>query len=309
MNPGYGISVHTLSRRAPSATRTPLHEDFSYYMNITVLSRFFMGGFSEATKRGTVVAMDTIRHIGIVVALPEERIALVKKLLKPKRKLVDGIPFYRGMLEGSLVSVVEGGMGTAAASRAARLLIDELRPNLLVSAGFCGAIRPGPQVADLVICKRLFADDENGLHELIFPEHGLPTPRLSAELQHKGLRTWKGSFITTSGILTKSAVAESLPPDLPTPVLEMESSAVAQAAASSAVPFLGLRAISDDASEELLFSLADLTDDQFRISIPRVLLACLKKPGIIPQLARLAGNSGKAGKNLGAALELTAGLR
>jgi len=247
--------------------------------------------------------MNTIRHIGIVVALPEERVVLVRKLHQVKRRRVDGIPIYQGTLEGRLVSVVEGGMGTAAASCAVRLLLSGARPDLLLSAGFCGALRPGPKVADLVICKRLFTDDASGLHELDLPGGELTTARLSAELQHLGLRTWKGSFITTSGIITKANFSETLPADLPTPVLEMESAAVALAAATAGVPFLGLRAISDDAAEELGFSLDELTDAQLRISIPRVLFTCLKKPRIIPQLARLAANSGRAGKTLGTAIQ------
>jgi len=262
-----------------------------------------MGGFSGTINEGTVWRMNTTKHIGIVVALPEERVALVKKLQKVKRRLVDGIPFYTGTLEGRLVSVVEGGMGTTAASHAARLLIAADRPNLLLSAGFCGAIRPGVRVADLVICKRIFQADDSGLHEVRLPGSDLIAGRLSAELQSKGLRTWQGSFITTSQIVTKAALAETLPEDLATPVLEMESSAIAQTATAAGIAFLGLRAVSDDAAEELDFTLDELTDKQLRISIPRVLLACLKKPRIIPQLARLAGNSGKAGKNLGTALQ------
>ena len=241
--------------------------------------------------------------IGIVVALPEERVALVKRLKQVKRRVVDGIPLYGGTLEGRQICVAEGGMGTAAAIRVTRLLLAEIRPCLVLSAGFCGAIRPGPRVADLVLCKRLFAIDDQGLHEITQPGGELTAARLSAELQHRGVRTWQGSFITASGIITKAVVAESLPADLPTPVLEMESAAVARAAMAAGVPFLGLRAISDDAAEELDFSLDELTDDQLKISIPRVLFTCLKKPRIIPQLARLAANSGKAGKNLGVALQ------
>ena len=241
--------------------------------------------------------------IGIVVALPEERVALVKRLKQVKRRVVDGIPLYGGVLEDRQVCVVEGGMGTAAAIRATRLLLAETRPCLVLSAGFCGAIRPGPQVADLVISKRLLVLDEQGQHEISQPGAELTAARLSAELQHHGLRTWQGSFITASAIITKATVAETLPADLPTPVLEMESAAVARAATAAGVPFLGLRAISDDAAEELDFSLDELTDNQLRISIPHVLFTCLKKPRIIPQLARLAANSGKAGKNLGSALQ------
>lgn len=247
--------------------------------------------------------MDTNKLIGIIVALPEERIALVKKLQQVKRRLMGEIPVYSGLLEGRSISVIEGGMGTVAAAFAAKGFINELRPNLLISAGFCGAVRQGAKVADLVLCKRLFAFDIGGLHEVRLPGSELITGRLSAELQSKGLRTWQGSFITTTQIVTKIEMAATIPDDLPTPVLEMESAAVAQVATAAGVAFMGLRVISDAAEEELNFTLDELTDPQLRISIPRVLLTCLKKPRIIPQLARLAANSGRAGKNLGLALQ------
>ena len=243
------------------------------------------------------------KRIGIVVALPEERVALVKLLKQVKRRAVDGLPCFSGLLEGRQVCVIEGGMGRTAASRATRTLLAAFKPNLLLSAGFCGAVRTGARVADLVLCKRLFSADERGMQELNLVGSELTTARLSAELQHLGIRTWQGSFITTSAIVTKAALAETLPADLPTPVLEMESAAVAEAAAAAGVPFLGLRTVSDDAAEELGFTLDELTDQQLQISIPKVLLACLKKPRIIPQLARLAGNSGRAGKTLGRALQ------
>ncbi len=246
---------------------------------------------------------NSAKIIGIVVALPEERVALVKVLHKPKRRLVEGIPFYGGTLQGRPVCVVEGGMGTAAASRATRALITETAPSLVISAGFCGALRPEQKVADLVVSRQLCAADEQGLHQIPLAGGELSAARLSAELQSKGLRTWQGTFVTTSRIVTKAAMAAELPEQLPVPVLEMESAAVAQVTAAAGVPFLGLRSISDTADEELDFTLDELTDKQFQISIPRVLLTCLKKPRIIPQLARLAANSGKAGKALGAALQ------
>lgn len=248
--------------------------------------------------------MNTIsKQIGVVVALPEERVALVKKLQQVKRRVVDGVPLYSGMLGTRAICVVEGGMGTAAASRATKILLVEMKPNLVVSAGFCGALRPEVKVADLVVSRQMCAVDEQGMRQIPIVGGELSAARLSAELQSRGLRTWQGTFITTSRIVTKADMAAELPEDLPVPVLEMESAAVAQAAAAAGVPFLGLRSVSDAADEELGFSLDELTDKQFQISIPRVLLACLKKPRIIPQLARLAANSGRAGKSLGTALQ------
>lgn len=246
--------------------------------------------------------------IGIVAAMPEERVALTRVMQQVSRRRKDGVLLYSGLLQERRICVAEGGMGSVAASRAARLLLTVEQPALLLSAGFCGAVHAGAQVADLVLCKRLFTLDDQGLHEVALPGSDLGCARLSAELQHHGLRTWQGSFITTQRVESKPHIAALLPMGLQTPVLEMESAAVARVAAAAGLPFLGLRSISDAADEELGFSLDELTNDAFQISIPRVLLTCLKRPRIIPQLARLAANSGRAGKNLGKALQQIVGM-
>ncbi len=248
------------------------------------------------------------RRICIIVALPEERIALVKKLKHVKRVAKEGIPFYYGELNASTVCVVEGGMGMASALKATLLLLSELKPGLIISAGFCGAVRAGGLVADLVICKRLFNIEDNNIQEVLLPGAGHSAGRLSAELQLRGLRTWQGSFITSQKIIKKAELSASLPSDLATPVLEMESTAVARIAIEAKIPFLGLRSISDDADEELGFSLDELSDSNLKISIPRVIMTCIKKPRIIPQLARMAVNSAQAGRNLGSGLVIIESL-
>lgn len=195
-------------------------------------------------------------------------------------------------------------MGTDAATRAATLLIKTRHPRLLLSAGFCGAVRTGSGVGDTIVCDRLLTLDAEGLAATSPPGNILPAAHVIDTLHTHGLTAVAGSFITTGQIVSKPELARRLSPDLPTPVLEMESAAVALAAAAADLPFLGIRTISDDAAEELLFSLADVTTHN-RISIPKVLLACLQHPRIIPQLARLAKNSAVAGKNLGLACRLT----
>ena len=68
------------------------------------------------------------------------------------------------------------------------------------------------------------------------------------------------------------------------------------------MPFLAVRGVSDDAGEELGFSISELTDAGMRIRIGKVLKTVAGKPWIIAQMLRLAKNSGKAGKNLALAI-------
>ena len=108
---------------------------------------------------------------------------------------MEGIPFYGGTLQGRPVCVVEGGMGTAAASRATRALITETAPSLVNSAGVCGALRPEQKVADLVVSRQLCAADEQGLHQIPLAGGELSAARLSAELQSKGIVVQASSIL------------------------------------------------------------------------------------------------------------------
>ncbi len=236
--------------------------------------------------------------VGIVTALPKERRAVLASARQVRKQMIDGNPLYDALLADRQVCVIEGGMGSAAASRATRLLLGARQPGLLLSAGFCGAVRTGAGVGDAVICQRLLTLDAYGLSEITPAGNERVALQLSDALQNCGITVWQGSFITTGQIISKTELARTLPPNLPTPVLEMESAAVAREAAAAGIPFAAVRTVSDDAAEVLLFSLDELTGANQQISIPKVLTTCLKKPRIIPQLARLAANSAKAAKNL-----------
>ena len=78
----------------------------------------------------------------------------------------------------------------------------------------------------------------------------------------------------------------------------METWAIAQIAAREEIPLLAIRAISDAAEEELGFSISEFTDNEMNIRICKILGTIARKPWIIPQLIRLAGNSRIAGRNL-----------
>ncbi len=241
--------------------------------------------------------------IGIITALPEERAAVLKTMKKITRQQQDGLLLYRGQLAHREVCLIEGGIGTTAAARAAKLLIDAHRPALLISAGYCGAVRPGPAAGDLVLCSRLLTADPDRVQELLLPDSQPTAARLAAELQRFGLRVWQGSFITTRAITSKAALSARLPADMAHPVLEMESAAVALAATGAGIPFIGLRAISDDAAEELLFSLDEISTATGQVAAGRVLWLLARRPWLLAQFLRLAAGSAKAGKSLGRGLE------
>jgi adenosylhomocysteine nucleosidase len=235
--------------------------------------------------------------IAIITAMPEETRAIIRVLGRMNKMRMGHQVVYQGRTASHDLTVIEAGMGFANAETAARLIIGELRPDLIVSAGFCGGILEGLQVGDAVVATGLAIVSESGLEvvRVTIPEACRDfVSRQAAE----GRRVFGGLFATTTVIIPKMRLAALLPPDVQFPVVEMESAAIAVLAGENGIPFAGLRTVSDPFNEELGFSLDEFCDDTMRIRIPKVLLTVARKPRIIPQLIRLAGNSRVAAASL-----------
>ena len=230
--------------------------------------------------------------IGITTAMPEEARAILKNAEEPQRSQHGGRSVFRCRIAGHDVTLVEAGMGMVNAGWAATALAIQT-PDLMISAGFGGAVLPGLKVGDLVMAEQLLHWTGDGFEQV---EAGMYASEKISLLV-------RGCFITSDGILNKHDLQGLLPSDAHHPVLEMESAAVARVAAEHGIPFLGLRAISDPWDEELGFAINEFCDDELRIRPLKVLATILRRPTIIPQLIRLARNSRVAAKSLCAATE------
>ncbi len=238
--------------------------------------------------------------IGLIAAMPEEIRPLLRRVGKYRREKIDGFEVFRFTYGREKVLLVRSGMGLANAAAAAHILI-KAKPCIILNFGFCGAVKPGPQVGDIMVAQRILLNREN----LFSPQSGIVEEdarllaRSLADVLHgRDCRVHGGTFVTAAEIRNKAEMARLVPPWAPNPVLEMETAAVAKAAAQESVPFLAVRGVSDDAGEELGFSISDLTDDRLRIKIGKVLLTLARKPWIVGQMLRLAKNSRLAGENL-----------
>lgn len=240
--------------------------------------------------------------IGIITAMPEETAAIVRAVQQIRKIRSGQLIVRQARIAGHEIYLIEAGMGFANATTAARQMIEELRPDLILSAGFCGGITEGLRVGDVVLASALTIVSEAGLREVAVSI--APVSREFVSRQPlEGCRVCSGLFATTQTIMAKSRLAALMPPDVPFPVVEMESAAIALLAAENNIPFVGLRTISDAFDEELGFSLDEFCDARMRIRIPKVLWTIVRKPYIIPQLIRLARNSRVAAASLSQAVQ------
>ncbi|MBC7961821.1 MAG: phosphorylase [Steroidobacteraceae bacterium] len=241
-------------------------------------------------------------NIAIIVAMPEEFRAVANCLGTVAARRLGKLKAGRCSIAGHQILLVESGMGFKNAAGAAEMVIRDRAPDLLISAGFCGGIAAELRVGDVVVAKKMVIVSETGIEDL---PTAIPAAGLNFVVRQSacGARVFGGTFAGTAVITSKAKLVGMLSNGCPCPVVEMESAAIALVAAENGIPLIAIRSVSDPVDEELGFSLDEFCDNSLRIRPGRVLLTILRKPRIIPQLVRLAGNSRIAAKSLTAALE------
>ncbi len=238
-----------------------------------------------------------VMNIAIITAMPEETRACLKAAGSAESREIGGLKAFFCHTPQHDLLLVESGMGLKNAAAAAEALLGESRPDLLISAGFCGGIEPMLRVGDVAVSTGLCVV-AGGVVQQVPVEVAAAGRNFIARQSAAGARVFASLFAGTPSIMSKRELAPLLPPGAPCPVVEMESAAIAIVAVENGIPFLGIRTVSDPAGEELGFSLEEFTDSHLRIRPHRVALTILRKPWIIPQLIRLARNSRIAADSL-----------
>jgi len=241
--------------------------------------------------------------LGVVAAMPQEIAPLLRRVKGYRRERVDGFHLYRFACGSVPVVLIESGMGPAHAGAATRALIRLAAPMVILNFGFAGGVAPGLRVGELVLAERVYTLEQGRVAEAPRPDAALGALLFDA-CRDARCTLRRGCFITAAGIMNKGALAGALGPDIRLPVLEMETAAVLREAEPAGIPVVALRGVSDAADEELGFCIEELCDPQLNISPARVAGCLARKPYLIPQLVRLAGNSKKAGRSLAIGVDL-----
>ena len=225
--------------------------------------------------------------IGIIAAMPEELIHLTQNLDKPKEVQVLGNTYYTGTVGNTEVVLVHSGIGKVMSAMSVAVLADHFQVEAIINTGSAGALAEGIAVGDVVIADKLvyhdvdvtafgYAYGQMAGQPLYFDSDKNFITRIQTNLSqleqtwHLGLIATGDSFIAGDD---KIASIKSHFPDVL--AVEMEGAAIAQAAQVLGLPFLVIRAMSDNANHE-----ASISFDEFIIEAGRrsaqVLLAFLK---------------------------------
>jgi adenosylhomocysteine nucleosidase len=211
-----------------------------------------------------------LSRVGIVAALATEARALTPTIRHR------GTPF--ALDDGTLLNV--SGIGEAAATRAAMLLVDQ-GADALVSFGLAGGLDPALTPGKIFLPAEVFVAEAGGL-----ATSSAWRDRVAFALVE--LRPVAGGrLLTSANAITAIGVKETMFRETGALAVDMESAAVARIAASRQLPFIAARVIVDTAADALPTSvMAASSSGELRIW--RLLASLAKAPAEVVDIIRLA---------------------
>jgi adenosylhomocysteine nucleosidase len=211
-------------------------------------------------------------RLAIVAALERE----VKPLIMGWRvtEKQHGGRSFRFFENGDVV-VVCGGIGAAAARRAAEAAITVFQPSIVCSAGFAGALDSKLKIGD-VVRPRTVINAGDGSRTVMDAGEGVLV-----------------SFASVASPGQKAQLRESFGAQ----AVDMEAAAVARAAEARGKAFVAVKAISDITDFELPAT-ERFVDADGRFSEGRFALYTAIRPWTWPRVMRLARNSRHASRSL-----------
>lgn len=242
--------------------------------------------------------------IGLIAAMTQESSALLRCVKHWQHFAVGPFRGNSFVISGQTCLLVTSGMGVRRAGEAARTLVERNTPRLLISFGIAGAVQADLDIGDVIlpeaVCKL-----EQGVPGALTPLASWPAAAREAATQalaKLGAHLFAGTAVTTGG----SQVMESQLGELKHPILEMETTGIAQVAADVGIPLLSLRSISDGPRSPIPFDLGEVMDEDANLKAARLMQMILRNPGIVLQSRYMLRNNRIAADN--AAIALMAAL-
>lgn len=230
------------------------------------------------------------RPVLVLTAIAEELAPVLRRLERVSVVRVGGRAAYRTRWRNPPLILAATGDGAGRAERRARELSEHFRPTGMLAVGMAGALSPSLSALDLVASARL----RNGSEDLPVPDSLLLTIACSA-----GARP--GTLVTVASPLAspaqKQALSDSAAPG-EIAAVDMDSAGWARAAATTGVPFVIVRAISDRTADELPQYLPSCVGRHGGIDRGAVVARALLRPSSIPTLWRLRRRAVACGEKL-----------
>ena len=202
-----------------------------------------------------------MNKIGIIGAMEEEVASLKNSMKEVALSNKAQMEFYDGLLQGKKVVVVRSGIGKVNAAVCAQILIDDFQVDAIINTGIAGSLRSDIKMADIVVSTDALQHDVDA-GEFGHPVGQIPRmdvlsfpadPKLieqairSCQKVNPEINAYAGRVVTGDQFVADNKRKEEIVAHFDGYCTEMEGAAIAQVAYLNKVPYVVIRAISDQA--------------------------------------------------------------
>ena len=241
--------------------------------------------------------------IAVVFALKNELSGLVKEMAFKRVKNGGGLALYESRIQSDII-LVEGGIGKDRAEETTSRVISELSPKAIVSAGFCGAVKPNAYSGEVLVCRNLYCLD--GPPAVWSPLDMKEHHRCNEALMEQTVRALElseakyrlGDCLSLTYFASQSGLKSWIGRTFSVDIVDMESYWVGNAARERGVPFMALRTVLDTVDQGLPYFVGQTVESNGKGGALKALRYLAGNPRRALELKRLWEQAEKAQRSL-----------
>lgn len=213
-----------------------------------------------------------MKKTGIIGAMPEEIALLKEHITDITTETIAGIEFISGNISEKPVTLAQCGIGKVNAGICAQIMITHSSADMIINTGCAGTLDSSLKIGDIVISEDAVQHDFD-ITALGFAKGEIPFTGISffkadeklanaaAEAASKtgNSQVRLGRICSGDSFISRNEQKTAITDSFGGSCCEMEGAAIAQVCYLNNVPFVIIRAISDNADEG-----ADISFDEFK---------------------------------------------
>jgi nucleoside phosphorylase len=198
------------------------------------------------------------------------------------------VKLYRAEGDGVDVDVLLTGIGWSPAATASMLEeLESRKPDVCISSGLVGALRPDLHHGEVLVAARVLRSDTS---------QSLATSLALMTAAVKSGATSVKAFVTNGGIIGDARSKQSM--SSLGDAVEMESFHVLSSVSAARIPSVAIRAVSDTVDQDLPLDFAEVVDRAGRVRWTKMARELGRHPGKISSLVQFGRESRRAAEKL-----------
>ncbi|MDD6195927.1 MAG: 5'-methylthioadenosine/adenosylhomocysteine nucleosidase [[Clostridium] aminophilum] len=201
--------------------------------------------------------------LGIIGAMDEEVAKIKEHMTETTIKTIAGMEFHKGILEGRNVVTVRSGIGKVNAGICTQILIDHFGVDAVINTGIAGSLRSDIKIGDIVLSTDTVQHDMDAsgfgysygqiprLDTLSFPadEKLIDLAEKCCKEVNPQISVFRGRVVSGDQFVSEQTRKDTIANIFEGCCTEMEGAAIGQVAYLNKIPYLVIRAISDNADD------------------------------------------------------------